>query len=233
MYRHYIFDLYGTLADIRTDETDPAAWRALAEALGAEKWESLPDRYVALCRAEQARLERALARAGVPGPAEIDIENVWRALFPGADTKAVSALFRRLTTRRLALYPGAKALLSALRARGKTICLLTNAQASFTLPELRTLGIDGAFDHIFISSRAGVKKPSPAFFALPRRAGLPPEESLMIGNDDACDCRAAAAAGMDSLYIRTAQSPEPSGPLPENCREISALSQALTLPQLA
>ena len=47
----------------------------------------------------------------------------------------------------------------------------------------------------------------------------------MIGNDDVCDCRGAAAAGMDSLYIFTEQSPPRSGLLPENCREITRLQQ--------
>ena len=38
MYRNYIFDFYGTLADIRTDEEDPALWEKMSEiyrALGA------------------------------------------------------------------------------------------------------------------------------------------------------------------------------------------------------
>lgn len=29
-YQNYIFDLYGTLVDIHTDEDQPAAWAALA-----------------------------------------------------------------------------------------------------------------------------------------------------------------------------------------------------------
>ena len=31
MYRHCIFDLYGTLVDIRTDERSPGLWEDMAE----------------------------------------------------------------------------------------------------------------------------------------------------------------------------------------------------------
>ncbi|MCI8530419.1 MAG: HAD family hydrolase [Lachnospiraceae bacterium] len=39
MYRNYIFDFYGTLADIRTDEESPVLWKKMSEiycALGAD-----------------------------------------------------------------------------------------------------------------------------------------------------------------------------------------------------
>jgi len=33
-YENYIFDLYGTLVDIHTDEEDESLWKALAEYYG-------------------------------------------------------------------------------------------------------------------------------------------------------------------------------------------------------
>lgn len=35
MYRNYVFDFYGTLADIRTDEEDPRLWKKMSEIYGA------------------------------------------------------------------------------------------------------------------------------------------------------------------------------------------------------
>ncbi|MBO4837203.1 MAG: HAD family hydrolase [Clostridia bacterium] len=227
MYRHYIFDLYGTLADIRTDEEDPRVWRSLAEHAGASVSADLKDVYAFLCRETEKQKSGELAALGIQGPAEIDMLKVWERLFPAADPRQVSRLFRRLTTRKLALYPGARQVLQALRKRGHTVTLLSNAQESFTLPELKQLGLEACFDHIFLSSRYGVRKPSPAFFGLLRQAGMEPADCLMIGNDDACDCRGAAEAGMDSLYIRTEQSPPLSGPLPRNCRQIASLWDVL------
>ena len=42
----------------------------------------------------------------------------------------------------------------------------------------------------------------------------------MIGNDAVCDCQGAANAGMDSVFIRSAQSPKGRATLPPNCKRI-------------
>ena len=110
---------------------------------------------------------------------------------------------------------------------GKKVILLTNAQSGFTRPELHLLGLDTAFDAIFISGDAGVKKPSPAFFGLLWQTGLRPEDSVMVGNDGRCDCRGAAEAGMDSFYIHTEQSPEDEPVLPKNCHRIRTLTDLI------
>ena len=235
-YLNFIFDLYGTLADIHTDEEKDEYWERFAAFLQPrgilEELGELRAFYHASCSRLERGAEEMLAAAGIPGPAEIDIRKVWESLahrhglcFTEQQLLEISGEFRRITTEKLRLFPGAEELLLWLRQSGKNVVLLTNAQESFTLPELEQLGIVGAFDRIFISSGAGVKKPSPAFFALLRENGFLPADSLMIGNDDVCDCRGAAAAGMDSLYIRTEQSPAPAGALPENCREITDLGQ--------
>ena len=35
MYQNYIFDFYGTLADIRTDEENPFLWKKMSEIYSA------------------------------------------------------------------------------------------------------------------------------------------------------------------------------------------------------
>ena len=237
-YRSFVFDLYGTLIDIRTDESLPALW-AHAAAFFADRGMNrtppeLREMYARHCALLQKRLELRLAERGIPGPAEIDIPDVWdnmaremNGTLTRSEKLAFSRSFREHSTLKLRLFPGAAEVLHELRRSGKTVCLLTNAQESYTKPELERLGIANAFDLIFCSSRSGVKKPSPAFFAELRAAGLKPESSLMIGNDDICDCHGAAAAGMDSLYIRTEQSPERKQPLPGRCREIFSLYEII------
>lgn len=49
----------------------------------------------------------------------------------------------------------------------------------------------------------------------------------MVGNDPECDCAGAAAVGMDSAFIHTAQSPKGRAALPKNCRRIRALMALL------
>ncbi len=238
IYQSFVFDLYGTLVDIRTDEEDPALWASFAGILARRGIDAPPQALQAsfrrCCALLEERQRQRLQRNNIPGPGEIDILDVWRMLaqahgvtIPERDLPEISRAFRARSTRRLRLYDGAERVLSALRQSGKQTVLLTNAQASFTLPELRQLGLARSFDHILISSRIGVKKPSPAMFRELLRLGLDPSRSLMIGNDDRCDCHGAAAAGIDSLYLRTAQSPVPAGPLPESCRQIQDLSEVL------
>ena len=237
-YDTYVFDLYGTLADIWTDEESPRLWAAFSWDLrlrGAQ-WapKELKEAWRRLCAESLAEKEAALKRKGLEGPGEADIHQVFRRLgalrgvrMSQRETDDLARHFRALSLRRLRLYPGAKALLTALKENGKRTILLTNAQSAFTVPELKYLGIHDLFDHILISSDHGVRKPSPAFFGALSDCGVRPETAVMVGNDDESDCQGAARFGMDSLYLSTAQSPPLSGPLPENCRPIPGIATLL------
>ena len=214
-YHGYFFDFYGTLAEIHTDETKPAFWKAVAafysENGAVYKAEALRERYLSLCAGEEARLQRLHPGSAV----EPELLNVFRALYTEKGIDAGPALltetarcFRRRSTTHLRAYAGAAELLQALRAAGKTVVLLSNAQACFTLRELEQLGLKQCFDQIWISSQAGFRKPDPAFFRMPLQAlDLDPADCLMIGNDPLCDLQGAAAVGMDALYIHSALSP--------------------------
>ena len=231
-YDNYIFDLYGTLADIRTDEESPLFWARFCHYcrfLGMDcRSDTLRDTYLRLCREAEA------AMGG--GDAEIDLAAVWPRLgaafgqaLTEEDCRRMALTFRALSLRHLGLYPGAAEVLDGLRRRGKRVVLLSNAQRCFTEPELRSLGLYDRFDHILLSSDAGVKKPSPAFFGLVAGLGCRAENSLMVGNDPVCDCGGAAAVGMDSVFIRTPQSPKGRAALPKNCRRIHSLAEIMAL----
>lgn len=211
-YRNYVFDLYGTLADIRTNEASPRLWRLAAlwfSAHGAEySAGELKKAYLSACSREQQKSPEPLY--------EIELRSVFRELFgsKGAepDERLVNetALFFRLTsTEKLRLYPWVKPTLTALRESGARIYLLSNAQACFTVPELTALGLSGAFDGAVLSSDAGLKKPHPGIMRLLLdRYSLDPRECLMTGNDQRADIALAKEFQMDSLYIRTETSGE-------------------------
>ncbi len=210
-YKNYIFDLYGTLVDIHTDEHQPRLWRAMAEhfarngaADGACAWRDAYFRTV-------AAQEKALGvRDG-----EIRIEDVFSALCAAhgiaADAETVeetARFFRGQSTMHLRCYAGAAELLDALHAAGRNVYLLSNAQRAFTMPELARLGLIDRFDGILISSEIGYRKPSIRFFrALLRQENLRSADCLMIGNDPVCDVSGARRVGMDSYYIHSALSP--------------------------
>ena len=149
-WNNCIFDLYGTLVDIRTEERDPALWKHMAEELirrgGSCTAEELQRRYRGLIR--QAEGTPSLRQDDHEAHPEIDIEAIFRTLLLeqelSADPAAVRDLalrFRRRSTRFLRLYDGAEKLLRALRAAGKGVYLLSNAQAVFTRWELEQLFI--------------------------------------------------------------------------------------------
>ena len=190
--------------------------------------------YLQFCREEERKAEAALGSR--EGPAEIDLMNVFRRLaeHDGAgltanDLRDTALAFRALSLKKLSVYPHGAEVLQELKRRGNRIILLTNAQACFTIPELKWLGLYDLFDRIFISGEAGVKKPSPVFYALLAQNGYAPDESVMIGNDAVCDCQGAANAGMDSVFIRSAQSPKGRAVLPPKCKRIKELKELLSI----
>lgn len=211
-YTNYIFDLYGTLFDILTDETGNGFRNSVSSFLTEKGAYYTPDgfieRYLELC---------AEAQLADPDPYfELELTDVFRRLYAEkgveADPKLISetaVYFRKASTEKLELYPWVKPVFGMIRKAGGRIFLLSNAQACFTLPELNELGIADDFDGIVISSDVSVKKPSPRIMRiLLERFGLNVGESVMIGNDQHSDIMTALSVGMDSLYIKTATSGE-------------------------
>ena len=216
-YDAYLFDLYGTLVDIHTDESKPGFWKKVAAFYrenGADYVpEDLRETYLRLCDEETERLCRL--QSCTDWEVEIDLQPVFDALYRLRGIEASEKLvaetawfFRQSATMHLRAYAGAHALLQSLRGRGKKVFLLSNAQALFTRPELAELGLDQCFDCIYISSDAGWHKPARQFIqCLLDQQGLDPKRCLMIGNDPIADVGVARSVGMDCLYLHSNQSP--------------------------
>lgn len=219
-YRNYIFDLYGTLVDIRTDETDMRLWQHMSLFYGYYganyEAEELHRAYLALVNTKEKALrqENSVQYVYEAYP-EISLEEVFRELYETKGAVPDQALvlhtgqmFRTLSTKYIRLYTHAKELLAALKEAGRGVYLLSNAQRIFTEYELHYLGIHNLFDGILISSEEGCKKPDERFFrTLLERYRLNAAESLMVGNDMETDIAGAGKVGMDSFYIHSAISP--------------------------
>ena len=213
----FLFDLYGTLVDIHTDENQSSLWQQMAGFAvsrgAAWEAEALRRAYGAAVREEEARL-RLRDRDLPEARPEIDLARVFVRLYAEKGVPADGRLiaetarrFRAASTTHLRLYAGAKELLAALRQREKVL-LLSNAQSLFTRPELRQLGLEDCFDGVYLSSEAGFQKPDPRFFRLAlEREGLEARDCLMLGNDPRCDGEGARAVGMAAYVIRSALSP--------------------------
>lgn len=222
-YRHCIFDLYGTLVDIRTDEDAPGLWLKMAdyyrERGAAYEPEELHAAYLRLVWEAEAKTA-PLRRDAHEAHPEIQIELIFQRLFreKGAPVQLPQAVqagrrFRALSTQYLRLYGGARELLTALRQRGCKLWLLSNAQAIFTRWELEQLKLADCFDGIYLSSDCGVKKPDRRFFdILLREQQIDPKTAVMTGNDGVCDIQGARGAGLATVYLRSNISPDE--PLP-------------------
>lgn len=206
-YLHCVFDLYGTLVDIHTDEGSLRLWTGMADfyrSRGAD-WQP-EDAYFREVFAEEHGRTRLRQDAHEAHP-EIQLEAVFQCLFR---LKGVTAgmHFQRLSTDYIRLYDGVLEFLTRLRGRGYRLCLLSNAQSMFTRIELEQLGLMPYFDGIFLSSDYGVKKPDRRFFDMFfRGSGISPSQAVMIGNDGVCDIQGAREAGMAAVYLRSNLSP--------------------------
>ena len=209
---NFVFDLYGTLVDIWTDESRPEVWRGLAGSLRGCRRRYLwaKEAYARLCREEHLGEGR-----------EFDLLRVFERMLTeeGQDPTLASEIakeFRENSMVRLGLFQGVKELLMGLRQRGAGVYLLSNAQSCFTRYELDKLGLTPLFDDIIISSETTYKKPSGEIFKIAfEKFGISPADSVYVGNDMRDDVLGAHGAGMRTAYIETVQSGKYNMELPK------------------
>lgn len=227
MYTDFIFDLYGTLVDIHTEES-PEVWEKTALYFGYYGAHYTAE---ALHNAFESRIQARKAKAGQSYECfpDIPFHEVMADLFrdkgitdnAGALGRQAAQLFRICSTEYVRLYPNVREALARLREKGCRLWLLSNAQEVFTNYELRHLGLLNVFDGIYISSSFGCRKPDIRFFhALLEQQHLDPGKCLMIGNDRETDIAGAKAAGLATFYLHTALTPSHQSPAdPENPME--------------
>ena len=219
MYTDLIFDLYGTLVDIHTEETQEV-WEKTALYFGYYgahyTAEELKESFEAKIRARKAKAGQSY-ECFPDIPFQEVMADLFRAkgIADNADALGVQAaqLFRISSTEYVRLYPKVLESLAKLRQKGCRLWLLSNAQEVFTKYELRHLGLLDAFDGICISSTFGYRKPDTRFFrALLEEQKLDASKCLMIGNDRDTDIAGAEAAGLDTFYMHTALTPDQQSP---------------------
>lgn len=219
MYTDLIFDLYGTLVDIHTEESKEV-WEKTALYYGYYGAHYTAE---SLQAAFTEELQQRQAKAGQNYECfpDIPFHEVMADLFrrkgitENADALGIHAaqLFRISSTEYIRLYPNVVESLEKLRQKGFRLWLLSNAQEVFTAYELRHLGLSKVFDGIYISSCYGCRKPDLRFFrSLLEEQKLDPQCCLMIGNDRETDIAGAGAAGLATFYMHTALTPRDQSP---------------------
>lgn len=217
-YTDLIFDLYGTLVDIHTDEND-LVWEKTALYFGYYGAHYTKE---SLRTAFEEELRKREAKAGQSYECfpDIPFEQIMAELFRqkdvgNADQLGINAaqLFRISATEYIKLYPGALDALARLRRKGCRLWLLSNAQRIFTAFELQHLGLGEQLDGIYISSDYRCRKPDSRFYqALIDEQKLDVSHCLMIGNDRQTDIAGAQKLGMATLYMHTNLTPADQAP---------------------
>lgn len=213
-YTDLIFDLYGTLVDIHTDET-MAVWEKTALYFGYHgahyTSRELSQEYHAMLAAQEHQAGQSYEMYP-----DIPFDEILANLFLAkgvtdqADALALNAahVFRIASTAYIRLYDGVPEALTRLRQRGFRLWLLSNAQRAFTAYELAHLDLRAYFDGVYLSSDYRCRKPDKRFYeALLQEQRLEPHRCLMIGNDRSTDIAGAKACGMSTLYMHTNLTP--------------------------
>lgn len=222
-YDNYVFDLYGTLVDIHTEEGDERLWKQLALFFGyygaLYEPEELQKEYFRIVKGKEQELKMTLdtdphyAHESSP---EIEICDVFRELYTQRGVEPEEALvihtaqlFRVMSTDYVRLYDGVREMLKFLKEQGKKVYLLSNAQRIFTAYELKSLDIFKYFDDVLISSDYKTRKPDARFFdCLIKKYDLDVKKSIYVGNDSQNDVLGAKGVGMNTFYVFSNISPQ-------------------------
>ena len=220
MYKNIIFDLYGTIIDLETDENLVELWQKLS---------FLYQLYGALYSPETLKKEYHMKVCELldenPGNSiypDVDIRDVFSHLFIYKSIKpndqmieAVQSNFRDLSSLKLLLYPKALETLGILSKRRRGLYILSNGQRIFSIMELQRLNIFDYFKGLHFSSDYKISKPDPGIFIkMLMSEHLDPKETVFIGNDMINDISGAIGVNLDTIYIHTNHSP----PIDKNCK---------------
>lgn len=204
---NFIFDLYNTLIEVRTDEHREATWQPVAGHFASH---GINTDWRTLCKLfdEYWAEFNARAAASVYDYPECDCVEQFRWIarkLGGEFTRAQAAealcIMRRASVITLRLFDGTVELLDALKAAGAGVYLLSNAQSAFTPDEIDSVGLTDKFDGMLLSSDCGCRKPDKAFFAmLFDKYGIDKASAVMVGDDVTSD--GAGAENFGIAYVR-------------------------------
>ena len=206
-----LFDLYGTLIDIKTDESLEEIYRGIAHYLTYHgvylHRRGVRDRYYKIMKQQK--------KEGGEKYPEIDVEAIWNTFLAKEDVKStperrklatfLAQIYRAISRKRLRLYPDVKRVLDGLRPTYR-MALVSDAQPCYALPEIKAVGLEGYFNPIIISAKYGFRKPDARPFkkALDTLK-LKPAEALCVGNDMYRDIYGASQFGIKTIFVDSNQ----------------------------
>jgi len=211
-----IFDINGTLVDIRTDEGYDEIYRIISNLLSYQGIsldpKSLKDVYFQIMKEQRT--------ASIERHPEFDAVGIFRELiarYATDFTRGLAAVkleqlplllaetYRAASRFRLQLYPGVEETMAQLQSNYR-LAAVSDAQTAYAIPELNAVGLLRYFDPIIISGDVGFRKPHERLFTQALTAmDLNPSEVLYVGNDMYRDVYGAQRVGIKAVFIRSNQ----------------------------
>jgi putative hydrolase of the HAD superfamily len=199
-----LFDIYGTLIDIRTNENKDEVFDSISRFLAYRRIfvqrKELKELYF-------AELNQQFARSRERYP-EVDVNRAFERVLRGHGRTSdrylaliTTQLYRSLTRERFSLFDDTFRTLTEFRKRYR-LGIVTDAQRAFCKPELRALRVEEFFDTIVISSDYGFRKPDPRLFHIALAAmNAQASEAAYIGNKYETDLLGAKAAELATAVL--------------------------------
>lgn len=209
-----LFDVYGTLIDIHTEEHDDFIFESMSRFLEYRRV-YIPGKEIKELYLAQINQQFARSRERYP---EVDITRAFgRVLREHGGTTdqylnmIVTQLYRSLSRKHFRLYNDTFWTLNEFRKRYR-LGIISDAQRIFCKPELRALRIEDFFDATVISSDYGFRKPDPRLFHIALASlNVKPSEAAYIGNKYETDLIGAKKAGLNMAGLINQSEEEKQG----------------------
>lgn len=202
--RAVIFDCYGTLVDIKTDEDKDEVFKYVSLYLqyygGTIDAEKLKHTY-------ELEKEKLLRDSGERYP-EVDLERVFEhillkeAMYCPFLAESCCKLQRLISRDRFQLFPDTLPVLREMRRAGYPMALVSDAQRVFCWEEGRILGISQFFEHMIVSTDFGFKKPDLRLFnVVCDLLNVPTAEAVYVGDNYDRDIKGPKDIGMPVILV--------------------------------
>ncbi|MGA2192913.1 MAG: HAD family hydrolase [Nitrospirota bacterium] len=207
--RAIVFDLYGTLVNIRTDEQDPSLYGEVSKFLSYSHVHISPEGFRA---SYMAKVKEQLTKSREMYP-DVDVLRIFTEIIHESCEGKIeprlpvftARLFRSLSRKTFEPFPGIYDMLERVGA-AYPLALLSDAQRCYTGPEVDMLNLGRFFRHLFISSDYGYRKPEPRFFSLALKAlDVRPQNAVFVGDNAYRDLYGAKKAGMRMVLVRSSE----------------------------
>ncbi len=211
-----IFDVNGTLSEIRTNEWHDDVYRVISNLLSYQG--IVLDPSVVKFFYFQGMKEQRSAR--VDRYPEYNAVDIFREMIAQHSTELTRALPRekleqlptllaeahraasRFVLRR---YPGVEETIRHLH-QSYHLAIITDAQTAYAIPELHAVGLAEYFDPIIVSGNFGYRKPDERLFASALAdMKMSASEVLYVGNDMYRDVYGAQRVGIRTVFFRSNQ----------------------------